>query len=238
MRSPSVVATAAATIAVLAGCGGGGGASESPAPTASISPSSAPTERGVVTGDVYSIQTGAVADAPVNLWVQTGSSGYSWWYANGPLYTDALGQFTAANLPDATALIWVHTPGYVQPCAVRTRVGPGTTRVRVELMPASAFESGTPSPPQNSVDPIAVGRVFERTASGRVLLPGVGAYAVDAMGDPHADTVTDANGLFHLCALDAGLSVELWKRGYVTRNVSLNEFQGPAAIDIELQREE
>jgi hypothetical protein len=112
-----------------------------------------PQGRFTVNGDVFDSRTGAIAGASVNLWIHTGSFGYSYWWANGPLGSGVSGCFVAANIPGAQISVWAFTPGFLQPCAVSAAVT-DNVEVDVELVSQASLEADARLP---------------RTASGPIL---------------------------------------------------------------------
>ena len=94
-------------------------------------------------GQLFS-QTGVLPSRmPINVWIQQPRFGYSYWWANGALYSNELGQFTAAHIPSqADVTIHAGHNGWVQPCAAGGRV-PELASVQIELMPDSAFDTLT-----------------------------------------------------------------------------------------------
>src|SRR5262245_13465094 len=59
-----------------------------------------------------------LADAAVNLWVDQGRSGYSyWWWSGKQIYSNATGDFELDRLPLSTGWLSVWKDGYVSQCA-------------------------------------------------------------------------------------------------------------------------
>src|SRR4030095_14381843 len=114
---------------ICIGCGSGAPTSPSPVSSAAppgISPSPFPVPPSrpyTVTGNIFDTQGGPVANVSVNIWIQQERSGYSYWWANGPLRSDAAGHFVAPNVPNSQITVFAFQDGYVQPCAVRAEIG-------------------------------------------------------------------------------------------------------------------
>ena len=103
-----------------------------------------PTALGyTVVGRVFDAIAGGIPNAPINLWIQLPTWGYSYWWANGPLFTNGVGEFTAPRLPSAQIMVHAGHRGLVQPCAVIVNVL-GAPALQVEVMSASAFDSLNP----------------------------------------------------------------------------------------------
>jgi hypothetical protein len=80
-----------------------------------------PPGKNLLQGLVYDAYKGPVANAGINISVQTGNAGYNWWYVTGRGYfTNEVGRYEVRDLPDAQIQMWgaPFRQGYVQPCAV------------------------------------------------------------------------------------------------------------------------
>jgi hypothetical protein len=181
-------------------------------------------------------QTGGVANAAVNLWIQMQGFGYSYWWAHGPLHTDANGHFIASDVPSSTATVFVSVDGYRQPCDVS--LDPATTQVAdVELISVSSLDEYAPAPPQSGGPPELTGTVYEVTASGRVPIAGAELWAESVPDAGIATTRTDLSGHFYLCRLPAGVWVYVNKDGF--RGQSLGPLDGMRSqvLSVELTRQ-
>jgi hypothetical protein len=150
----------------------------------------------------------------VNFWVQTPTFGYSYWWANGALYTDNRGEFTAVNLPASEIIVHAGHRGWVQPCAVNARV-PGAEYLQVEVLPASAFE-GTANPPrpQGVQGASLTGTVVETVNGAKQPVPGALIWAYSAFDIDLASTKTDLLGRFLLCNLPPQVALFTDKDGF------------------------
>lgn len=230
---------------LLVGCGGGAGAAgpapivstpPPPSPPPSLPPPPIPPAAHTVRGEVFSFDTGMVPNADVNLWVQTPGFGYSYWYANGPLRSDALGQFEA-QVPTSEITVLAVADGFVQPCGVRGDVT-DDLEVRVELLPISVFNSAVGTLPQLAREPAVTGLVFETTADGPVPVVGAGVWAEHGFEIGMATTRTNQVGWFYLCNLAEDTWLAFYKEGFVTRWVGpFDAANHPWGFEIELVRE-
>jgi len=186
-----------------------------PTPVAGPASSSAPSATGAppIPAGSYSL-TGIITersapgdhplgDANVNAWIQTGSFGYSYMWANGPRLSDSQGRYTLTNLPSgATFQFQVYKQGYVQQCAAPELVVNGDLHLDAQLI-ARANVSASPEsvPPSLSGFRVIAGVLYEITAEGR--RPASGAF-VDyepTEDSPAATTYTDPQGRFLLCGI-------------------------------------
>jgi hypothetical protein len=189
-----------------------------------------------VRGDVSLFGSGPLGDTAVNLWVNQPNGGYAYSYINGPLRTDANGQFTASNLPDSHVALWAVG---LQPCAVTADVR-GDTSVTVEVFPVEAFDSTSPPRPQlAATEPAVSGQIYEMTADGRKPVAGAVVWLEETMGITYARTLSDLTGNYFVCNIDdlptnAWLTVEA--DGF--QNISVGPVNSPTdvALDIRLVR--
>jgi hypothetical protein len=227
----------ASCLSLFVACGGGSGAidrgddSRQP-PTGNDEP---PPPEFVVRGELFSFDTGMIADTDINLWVQTPGLGFAFWGANGPLRSDGLGLFEAPVPESRISLLAVHED-FVQPCAVRARVAQDV-EVRIEMLPISALNVVNAPRPQLSSDPSVTGTIYESTPAGRQAVKGVMLWAQDALETGLATTRSDLGGEFYLCNLPAETYIDIRKDGY--RPVLVGPVGGrePAVLEIELIRE-
>jgi hypothetical protein len=184
---------------------------------------------------VFEAFSGPLPDASVNLFVQTDTVGYSYWWAHAPLRTDATGRVSASFLPDSTISIWVGGNwDFFQPCAVTLDLQ-SSVAIDVELVAASTLNSLDPPRPQTAREPFLTGMVFETTVAGTQPVPGAQVWASDALGDAHALTITDLRGRYFLCDLPAGTEILARKDGFMD-SVLWYANRPSAQVDIELIR--
>lgn len=223
---------------VLAACSGGssegpGGNVGSPAPQP---PAPAPPPPAfVVRGELFSFDTGMIANADVNLWVQIPGSGDSYWWTNGPLQSDGLGLFEA-KVPESDIFLLADNDDFVQPCAVRNKVTQDV-EVRIEMLPKSALNVIDAPRPQLSFEPSVTGTLFENTANGRRPISGANLRAQDASESGIATTRSDLGGGYYLCNLPSDTYIEVQKIGFETVLVGPTGGTEPVVRDIELVRE-
>ena len=130
--------TGTSCLALLAACGGGGaGAEGANGNDGGATSQPPPPSEFVVRGELFSFDTGMIANSDINVWVETPGFGFSYWWANGPLRSDGLGLFEA-QLPASDIFLFAVNHDYVQPCAVRTKVSQDV-EVRIEMLPVSAL---------------------------------------------------------------------------------------------------
>jgi hypothetical protein len=187
-----------------------------------------------VLGQLFEVTSGPIRGAPINLWVQQSSGGYSYWWANGALYSNARGEFLADHLPPSEIMIHAGHGPWVQPCAVIVRV-PGAAYQHIELFPGAAFENTlTPPRPQLVQGTALNGSVFEVVNGARQPVPGVLVWAYTGLEIDIASTRTDLNGRFFLCNLPQTVDLVADKDGYAMRSVAPVDMTAP--VEIEMQR--
>ena len=221
---PAIIGTSC--LLVLVACGGGAGARQEgsvPDP---------PLRQFVVRGEVFSFDTGMIANAPINLWIESGGSGSA-----HPLHADGLGQFETEVPPSANIFLLAFEDGFVQPCAVRSEVTQDVD-VRIEMLPESALNTISAPRPQLSFEPSVTGTIFEITQDGRQSIAGADLWA-----DYHglggigvATTLSDLGGGYYLCNLPTDTYLDVRKDGY--KPVFVGPVGGPesAILEIELER--
>src|SRR5215471_10449139 len=167
-RRPVVRTSALCAVLLLTGCSGGG---QTPAPAAPTSPTLPPaptpgvalgtrTASGVVTENGQPI-----ADARVNAWVDMGRAGYSYWFAHGPVATDAAGTYRMTGLPDGAQLTFdTWRDGYQQQCAGPVVIVQGSD-LTVNLALVSNTRA-TAAPESAPCFRSVAGTVIETTPSG------------------------------------------------------------------------
>lgn len=249
-RSPNVhrAAPLLATLLALAACSsdseGKGATSTAPAgaappaaPTAGASSPSSQVLAGgpyTITGEVVSFESGVIADAAIDLWVQTPTFGFSYWWANGPLRSDGLGQFVA-NVRGSDITILAHKTGFVQPCAVKLSVSDHRA-VRLEMIPVSSLDSLDPVRPQLSTEPTLTGVIYETTPDGRQPIAGADLWAEHLLEVAQATTRSDRGGGYFLCNLGPATYLYVGKPGFETRYLGPIDASQSRVLDIELER--
>ena len=198
---------------VAAGCGTSL-ASVPTAPTTVATPGGfGPAPNRVVSGP-YTI-SGVVAEsgqpipgANVNAFVNQGTFGYSYMWANGAVLTDGGGRFAMKNLPPGVR-VWfqVYKDGYVQQCAAAPVTVEGDTTIDFALVSKANLTASTtqPAPGLRSVS----GTIVKMTSAGKQ--PVAGAFVDwEPLEDfPAAVTYTDGAGRFALCGLSQDETVQL-----------------------------
>jgi hypothetical protein len=182
-------------------------------PTSSIS--AVTTGSNTLSGVVSDTSRGApMAGVSVNAWIDQGAFGYSYWWAHGPVATDAAGRYQLSGLPDS-ATAWVQAwkddrSEYVQQCAAPMVTLHGNMKADIQLVSRanlSASSSSVPAPAPGTR--FVSGVIFESTVAGRQ--PVAGAFVafepVEDIGTIAADTVSDAAGRYLLCGLPEGRTV-------------------------------
>jgi len=210
---------------LLTACGGGsGGREEQPEPDP-------PLQNFVVRGELFSNETGMIANAPINLWIQSGDSGFAM-----PLSSDGLGRFETEVSPQSEITLFASKDGFVQPCAVRSHVTQDV-EVRIEMLPVSALNVVNAPLPQSSAEPSVTGTIFETTPDGRQIIAGANLWLEWGVGIPVATTTTDLRGGFYLCNLPTDTYIYISKTGF--KEYVVGPIGGPeaAALEIEMERE-
>jgi hypothetical protein len=188
-----------------------------------------------VDGLVFDANRGPIADAPINLWVQLAREGYSYWWARGPLRSDAIGRYRAIQLPDSRIALWAAKPGYVQPCGIDIDLRASVT-VDIEVMAEETFDSLSPPRPISAGEPTFTGTVYEDTPSGLQPVPGA-RIAAEKFEDVSAVTLSDLRGHFFLCKLPpAGIEIWVMKPGYKTKTVFPVDTSRSNTLDIVIER--
>jgi len=187
-----------------------------------------------VTGNIFDTQGGPVANVSVNIWIQQERSGYSYWWANGPLRSDAAGHFVAPNVPNSQITVFAFQDGYVQPCAVRAEIW-SDLALDVELISSAVAESVNPPRPRIVLGPVVTGLGFETTATGRQPLAGAALWIESGFDVATATARTDARGGFLLCNLPGDTFAYVTKPGYEPWQGRIDT-SGTEALNIELKR--
>jgi hypothetical protein len=140
----------------------------------------------------------------VNVWVQQPDGfGYSYWWANGPVYADASGRFAAVGLPTSvTVYAEAHRDGYVQQCTAAAPAIRGNVTINLRLVRLSNVSASPSSlPPQGPGMRYIAGTIHEAGPEGK--RPAAGVYvSYEPVSDvPAASTITDSDGRYLLCGI-------------------------------------
>lgn len=222
----------------IAACSSGG--SEGPGGNAG-GPASQPAEptppppEFVVRGELFSFDTGMIANADINVWVQTSDFGFSYWRANGPLRSDGLGLFEA-QVPESDIFVLAVNEDFVQPCAVRSKVTQDI-EVRIEMLRKSSLNVINAPRPQTSLEPSVTGTIYESTSNGRRVVAGANLTAQDAQETGLATTRSDLGGGFYLCNLPKDSYIDVRKFGFEPALIGPVGGTEPLVLEIELVRE-
>jgi len=230
----AVVRTSAlCAVLILTGCSGGGHTPGAPtSPTLPPAPTPGVALDGRTASGVVTENGQPIADARVNAWVDMGRAGYSYWFAHGPVTTDAAGTYRMIGLPDGAQLTFeTWRDGYQQQCAapVLSVQGSDLTVNLVLVSNARATAAPESAPGFRSV----AGTVIETTSSGTRPVSGVFIDYEPIMDFPAATTYSDANGRFGLCGLPADGTVTIGA-GLNGRVAYVNVPRGQGSIDIVL----
>lgn len=223
-------------VLICMGCGDGrpaGIVAPTPAPVAPRSGPTPPSGAYTVRGEVFEAVTGPIADTPVNLWVQTRSFGYSYWWANGRLETDGSGHYAAPNIPAARITLWAAKTGYVQPCAVEADVD-RDLHLNIEVMSEASLDVSAQAP-RTATGSLLSGAAFETTDEGRQPIRAALVWAEFGGGITAATTKTDAKGRFIMCNLPRDTWLTIQKGGYVDAELRVPD-QPATPLDVELKR--
>lgn len=215
------------------------------ATTVSISGIAPPPATGAAaSGTVFDAMSGPVADAMVDMWINTGSFSYSltWARQGSFLRTAGDGSFTVPMGTSWTANIYAVKAGFVQPCAVL--VGPSNPGpVQVELVAVASLQApGYPGPVSAAGATTATGTVYEQTATGPQPVAGALVWFGDSMGITVATTITDSQGRYLACNLPNDPAwrwpTDVWvsKSGYADTVVERLDTSGSFTLDLQLSR--
>jgi len=155
-----------------------------------------------------------LAGVSVNAWIDQGTFGYSYWWAHGPVATDAAGRYQLSGLPDA-ATAWVQAwkddrREYVQQCAAPMVTLHGDMTADVHLVrKANLSASGSADLASAPGTRVVSGVIFETTDAGRQPVAGALVAFAPVVDTIAADTVSDAAGRYLLCGLPEGRTVEI-----------------------------
>jgi hypothetical protein len=146
-----------------------------------------------------------VGDAGVNLWVDGGNYGYSYWWANGQVHSSGDGTFQMPNLPPASGWAQAWKDGYVQQCAVPLPSLTTNPNVEVALVARGNLTVDPASVPASVPGRIVTGRILQ--ANSPDPRPVVGTYIdYEPFPDlPAATTYSDSDGRYLLCGVADGM---------------------------------
>jgi hypothetical protein len=219
--SPRIVVISLVALAAACSQSSSLPAPAAPTPTATASPGNGLPEP---TAGPYSISgsvverapqgTRALPEAAVNLWVDAGRYGYSYWWANGQVHSDAAGNFRLPNLIAATGFLQAFKTGYIQQCALPAiSLSTNTTNLHLILVARGNAWVDVSSVPASMPGRIVAGRIVENTAAGPQPVAGAFVSFEPVPDFPAASTYSDANGRYLLCGVsEGGLGVELGDR--------------------------
>lgn len=179
--------------------------------------------------------TRAISDAAVNLWVDAGRYGYSYWWANGQVHSGADGSFQLPNLPAASGLAAVWKEGYVQQCAAPALSLSANPNLEVSLTARANLMIDPQEVPASVPGRVVSGRILENGPSGTQ--PVAGAFIdFEPIPDyPAASTYSDAAGRYLLCGMTDG-SIGVGAAGHSVTYVTVPRDQGlNVSLDIVLQ---
>jgi len=201
-----------------------------------------PPGANLLQGLVFDAFDGPIANAAINVWVQTRTSGFSWWYVTGRgYYSSADGRYEVSRLPSAQIQLWAggaFQQGYVQPCAVTFDMTSDVVR-DIEVVSIATLNSTAPQRPITARGPALTGTVYEVTPAGRQ--PVAGAFiwvdGQDHNGLVVAQTMTDLNGQYFLCDLPPGAVYDIYKDGFVPKPFEAIDTSQSTSFDFEIERE-
>jgi hypothetical protein len=204
-------------------------------PTSPSSGGGSPVDTATVTGSVWLHDKSAVtpyAGAKLWGWVKTERFGS----VTGPVSVGADGRYSF-TVPTG-AVLYLRVSADYQPC-VAAIAATGITDHDLHII-ADPAQLGAHLPGDLLLEtPTLSGTVFETTALGRQVVPGV-RVEVDLLGigDVYATTLTDADGRYILCGLGgfAVTYVSVSKTGYSPVDLGTVQLNGNTIRDIELQR--
>jgi hypothetical protein len=182
-------------------------------------------------GEIADLQSGPVRNASINVWIQTASFGFSYWWANGPLRSDDDGRYVA-SVPNGQITMLAFKDGYVQPCAVIVDIESDAV-LDVEMISVASLEGPNPPRPRTAVGPLLTGSVFEITSEGKTPVVGASLGAEAYFDGGAASTRSERDGHFLLCNLPQRTYLYVSKAGYETWSGTVD---GSAPVDIELKR--
>jgi hypothetical protein len=170
------------------------------------------TIRGIVTERLVGGGERPMPGVNVNAWVNAGTIGYSYMWANGGRRTDGAGRFELAGLPESTTVIvdaWIDGHSYVQQCAAPPIRMEADTTVDLQLVSKENVSSNPDGIPLAPGFRFVSGVIFETTSGGKRPVRGAHVDYEPVMDSPAAHTFTDANGRYLLCGIPANSSADI-----------------------------
>ena len=229
----------------LAACGQPHSPSAVSTPATAPSPrtGSLPTPAGSATVSGIVTERTPLGDRPlsganVNAWIQTGTFGYSYMWANGPRLSDVEGRYELSHLPEGAELqLQVYKDGYVQQCAAPPLVVGGQLHMDLQLVTrANVSASADTVPPPAPGFRLISGVVYELTNTGRRPVPDAFVDYEPSDDSPAAITRTDAAGRFLLCGISQTRMVTIGASISLNRVAYQRVPPGPDAnIDVEIK---
>jgi hypothetical protein len=158
------------------------------------------TGPNVVSG-VVSEGNRPIAGANISAWVDQGSSGYSYMWAHGAVFSDAAGRYALVGLP-AGARVWLQTwkDGFVQQCAAPQITVRADAIVDLQLVSKANLSTSTAQAPVASLRSVS-GVIVESREGRKQAVPGALVDFEPFEDFPAAITVSDTAGQFLLCGL-------------------------------------
>lgn len=178
--------------------------------------------------------TRPVANASVNLWVDAGRYGYSYWWANGQVHSGADGSFQLPNLPAASGLLEVWKDGYAQQCAAPVVSLDTNPNLDVELVARANLIVDPQQVPASVPGRIVSGRILKNGPSGPEPVAGAFVDFEPIMDYVAAATYSAADGRYLLCGVTEG-SIGVGADGDNVKYVTVPRDQGlNVSLDIVL----
>jgi len=169
--------------------------------------------------------TRPLGDAAVNLWVDMGRYGYSYWWANGQVHSGADGSFQLPNLPAGKGLLQIWKDGYVQQCVAPTVSLDTNPNLAVELEARANLIVDPQQIPASAPGRVVSGRILENGPSGTQPVSGAFIDFEPIMDYVAASTYSAADGRYLLCGLTDG-SIGVGAAGHSVTYVTVPSDQG------------
>ena len=164
------------------------------------------TIRGIVTERLVGGGVRPMPGVNVNAWVDAGTMGYSYWWANGRRGTDGSGRYELIDLPGSAIVIvdaWVDGHAYVQQCAAPPIRMEADATVNMQLVSKENVSSSPEGIPLAPGFRFVSGVILENTPEGQRPVRGTMVDYEPYMDSPAAFTFTDANGRYLICGIPA-----------------------------------
>jgi len=164
------------------------------------------TIRGIVTERLVGGGVRLMPGVNVNAWVDAGTMGYSYGWANGGRRSDGTGQYELSGLPGSAIVIvdaWIDGHGYVQQCAAPPTRMEADTTVDLQLVSRDNVSSTPDGIPLAPGFRFVSGVILENTPGGQRPVQGTMVDYEPVMDSPAARTFTDANGRYLICGMPA-----------------------------------